>query len=83
MDWTQTITIIASFVGIISIVVVLLNKRIDDTNRRIDDLRQDIDRRLDKMEQEIDRRLDKIEQDIREIRQLLYKVFEVPHKEEK
>ncbi|GBC88626.1 MAG: hypothetical protein KNN13_06555 [Hydrogenobacter thermophilus] len=41
-------------------------------NKRIDDLRQDMDRRLDRLEQ-----------DIREIRQLLYKLFEVPHKEEK
>ncbi len=72
MDWIHTITIIASFVGMLGIVANLLNKRIEDTNKRIDDLRQDIDRRLDK-----------IEQDIREIRQLLYKVFEVPHKEEK
>ncbi|SNZ15036.1 hypothetical protein [Hydrogenobacter hydrogenophilus] len=41
-------------------------------NKRIDDLRQDMDRRLDRLEQ-----------DIREIRQLLYKIFEVPHKEDK
>ncbi|WP_340690486.1 hypothetical protein [Hydrogenobacter thermophilus] len=41
-------------------------------NKRIDDLRQDMDRRLDRLEQ-----------DIREIRQLLYKVFETPHREEK
>ncbi|ADO46030.1 hypothetical protein Hydth_1647 [Hydrogenobacter thermophilus TK-6] len=41
-------------------------------NKRIDDLRQDMDRRLDRLEQ-----------DIREIRQLLYKAFEAPHREEK
>ncbi len=41
-------------------------------NKRIDDLRQDMDRRLDRLEQ-----------DIREIRQLLYKAFETPHREEK
>ncbi|MGB9873586.1 MAG: hypothetical protein ACPLRS_01300 [Hydrogenobacter sp.] len=41
-------------------------------NKRIDDLRQDVDKRLDR-----------IEQDIREIRQLLYKMFEVQHKEDK
>jgi len=41
-------------------------------NKRIDDLRQDMDRRLDR-----------IEQDIREIRQLLYKIFEVPQCENK
>ncbi len=83
MDWMQTITIIASFVGMLGIVASLFNKRIEDTNKRIDDLRQDMDRRLDDLKQDMDKRFDKIEQDIREIRQLLYKVFEVPHKEEK
>jgi len=59
MEWIQALTIIASLVVFISIVANLLNKRIDDVNRR----------------------LDKIEEDIREIRQLLYKFFEVPKKE--
>jgi len=48
-------------------------------NKRIDDLRQDMDRRF----VDVDRRLDRMEQDIKEITQLLYKVFEVPHKEDK
>jgi len=72
MDWTQTLTIIASIAGIITGYAFLLNKRIDDTNRRIDDLREDLNRRMDKLEDEI-----------KEIRMLLYKVLEVPHKEEK
>lgn len=72
MEWIQTITIIASLVGMMGIVASLLNKRIDD-------LRQDIDRRFDKIEQDVR----ELRQDIREIRQLLYKAFEVPHKEEK
>jgi len=59
MEWIQALTIIASLVVFISIVANLLNKRIDDVNRR----------------------LDKIEEDIREIRQLLYKFFEIPKKE--
>jgi uncharacterized protein YoxC len=59
MEWIQALTIIASLIVFISIVANLLNKRIDDVNRR----------------------LDKIEEDIREIRQLLYKFFEVPKKE--
>ena len=63
MEWIQALTIIASLVVFISIVANLLNKRIDD-------LRQDINRRLDK-----------IEDDIREIRQLFYKFFEIPKKE--
>ncbi|MDT7880086.1 MAG: hypothetical protein RQ990_04460 [Candidatus Hydrothermia bacterium] len=63
MEWIQALTIIASLVVFISIVANLLNKRIDD-------LRQDVNRRLDK-----------IEEDVREIRQLFYKFFEVPKKE--
>jgi hypothetical protein len=63
MEWIQALTIIASLVVFISIVANLLNKRIDD-------LRQDINRRLDK-----------IEEDIREIRQLFYKFFEISKNE--
>jgi len=72
MDWTQTLTIIASMAGILTGYAFLLNKRIEDTNKRIDDLREDLNRRIDKLEDEI-----------KEIRMLLYKVLEVPHKEEK
>jgi hypothetical protein len=76
MEWVQVITIIASIIGgnvvIMGIITSVQNKRFDDINKRIDDLRQDVDRRLDRLEQ-----------DIREIRQLLYKAFEVPHKEDK
>jgi hypothetical protein len=63
MEWIQALTIIASLVVFISIVANLLNKRIDD-------LRQDVNRRLDK-----------IEEDVREIRQLFYKFFEISKKE--
>ncbi|MEO0224097.1 MAG: hypothetical protein ABIL76_03275 [candidate division WOR-3 bacterium] len=59
MEWIQALTIIASLFVFISIVANLLNKRIDDINRR----------------------LDKLEDDIREIRQILYKIFETPKKE--
>ena len=71
MEWLQALTVIASLTAVIGIVANLLNKRIDD-------LRQDMDKRLDRMEQdvsrrfsEIDRRFDRLEQDIREIRHLL------------
>jgi uncharacterized membrane-anchored protein YhcB (DUF1043 family) len=83
MEWVQVITIIASIIGgnvvIMGIITSVQNKRFDDINKRIDDLRQDVDRRFSEM----DRRLDRIEQDIREIRQLLYKAFELPHREDK
>jgi len=59
MEWIQALTIITSLVVFISIVANLLNKRIDDINRR----------------------LDKLEEDIREIRQILYKIFEISKKE--
>jgi hypothetical protein len=76
MEWLQVITIIASIIGgnvvIMGIITSVQNKRFDDINKRIDDLRQDVDRRLDRLEQ-----------DIREIRQLLYKAFELPHREDK
>jgi len=79
MDWNQTLTIIASMAGILTGYAFLLNKRIEDTNKRIDDLREDLNRRMDRLEQ----RMDRLEDEIKEIRMLLYKVLEVPHKEEK
>jgi len=72
MDWTQTLTIIASMAGILTGYAFLLNKRIDD-------LREDLNRRMDRLEH----RMDKLEDEIKEIRMLLYKVLEIPHKEEK
>jgi Prefoldin subunit. len=79
MDWTQTLTIIASMAGILTGYAFLLNKRIDD-------LREDLNRRMDRLEHRMDRleqRMDKLEDELKEIRMLLYKVLEVPHKEEK
>jgi alpha-galactosidase len=70
MEWIQALTIITSLIVFISIVSNLLNKRIDD-------LRQDINRRFE----DTDKRLDRMEQDVREIRQILYKIFEIPRKE--
>ena len=42
MEWIQALTIIASLVVFISIVANLLNKRIDDFNRRLDKIEEDI-----------------------------------------
>jgi len=70
MEWIQALTIITSLIVFISIVSNLLNKRIDN-------LRQDINRRFE----DTDKRLDRMEQDVREIRQILYKIFEIPRKE--
>jgi len=66
MEWIQALTIITSLIVFISIVSNLLNKRIDD-------LRQDINRRFEDT--------NRMEQDFRKIRQILYKIFEIPRKE--
>jgi uncharacterized protein YoxC len=42
MEWIQALTIIASLVVFISIVANLLNKRIDDVNRGLDKIEEDI-----------------------------------------
>ncbi len=73
MEWQTALTIIVSVITahavVLGLVAGLLNKRIEDTNKRMDDLKMDINKRLDRIEEEI-----------REIRQLLYKFLEVPQK---
>ncbi|WP_461829304.1 hypothetical protein [Aquifex sp.] len=71
MDWGQVLTIIFGTAGFMGIFMLLMNKRIDD-------LRQDMDRRFE----DVNRRLDKLEEDIKEIRQLLYKVLGAEIKKE-
>ena len=78
MEWGQVLTIIFGIAGFMSIFMFLINKRIDSVEKRIDDLRQDIEKRFDY----INKRLDKLEEDIREIRQLLYKVLGVESKKD-
>ncbi len=68
MDWGQVITIIFGIAGFMSIFMFLINKRIDD-------LRHDMDRRFSELKEDMDKRFEKLEQDIREIRHLLYKVL--------
>ncbi len=76
MNITEVVTIISAITVVVGIAVSLLNKRIDDTNKRIDELKQDMDKRFDELRQEL-------KEEIREIRTLLYKVLEVPHKKDK
>ncbi|WPM32748.1 hypothetical protein IAE16_03480 [Hydrogenobacter sp. T-2] len=76
MNITEVVTIISAITVVVGIAVSLLNKRIDDTNNRIDELKQDMDKRFDELRQEL-------KEEIREIRILLYKVLEVPHKKDK
>ncbi len=73
MEWQTALTIIVSVITahavVLGLVAGLINKRIEDTNKRMADLKMDINKRLDKIEEET-----------RDIRQLLYKFFEVPQK---
>jgi len=56
---------------IITLAVSLINKRFEDINRRFEDM----NRRIDSLER-------RMESELKEIKFLLYKVLEVPHKEE-
>ena len=71
------IGILATFTGIMWMLVQQINKRIDTVEKRIDDLRDDVDRRFDELIEEIK----DLREEIKEIRLLLYKVLEVPHKQ--
>ncbi len=64
MDWGQVVTIIFGVAGFMSIFMFLMNKRIDD-------LREDMNRRFEKVEEDIR----DLKQEIREIRELLYRVL--------
>ncbi|WP_461829676.1 hypothetical protein, partial [Aquifex sp.] len=68
--------------GFMSIFMLLINKQIDTVNKRIDDLRQDMDRRFEKLERDVDQKFLELKEEIREIRQLLYKVLGTEIKKE-
>ena len=70
MDWGQVVTIIFGVAGFMSIFMFLMNKRIDD-------LREDMNRRFEKVEEDIR----ELKQEMKEIRELLYKVLGAPAKE--
>jgi len=102
--------ILATFTGIMWMLVQQINKRIDTVEKRIDDrinaVEKRIDDRMNAMEKRIDDRINAVEkridelrddmdrrfnelredikglrEEIKEIRLLLYKVLEVPHKQ--
>jgi len=104
------IGILATFTGIMWMLVQQINKRIDTVEKRIDDrinaVEKRIDDRMNAMEKRIDDRINAVEkridelrddmdrrfnelredikglrEEIKEIRLLLYKVLEVPHKQ--
>ncbi|GAB6066028.1 hypothetical protein JCM9492_11200 [Aquifex pyrophilus] len=78
MDWGQVLTIIFGIAGFMSIFMFLVNKRIDD-------LRQDMDRRLDDMDKKfesMERRMDRLERRLDRIEDLLLKALGVESKKE-
>ena len=64
-DWGQAITIIVSIVVGVGGIVIYVNRQ---TNKRIDDFRNDVNRQfeaVDKRFEAVDRRFDEIRADIR------------------
>jgi hypothetical protein len=66
-----------------------MDRRFEDVYRRFGELRSDVDGKLGELKGEMDRRFGELREDIsglreeiKEIRLLLYKVLEVPHKQE-
>ncbi len=82
------IGILATFTGIMWMFVQQINKRIDTVEKRIDDRINAVEKRIGELREDMDRRFNELKEDIkdlreeiREIRLLLYKVLEVPHKQ--
>lgn len=83
MDLTEVITTISSLTVVIGIAVSLLNKRIEDINKRIDDANKRVDELRQEFREKIRELRQEFKEELREIRLLLYKVLEVPQKENK
>jgi predicted nucleic acid-binding Zn-ribbon protein len=82
MDGLQIFSIIIGTAGVIGSFIVLathiINRRIDDMNKRISEINNDLNRRIDDTNKRIDslenslvRRIERIEEDNREIRKEL------------
>jgi predicted PurR-regulated permease PerM len=84
--------ILATFTGIMWMLVQQINKRIDTVEKRIDDRTNAVEKRIDdrinavekridELRDDMDRRFNELRDEIKEIKLLLYKVLEVPHKQ--
>ncbi len=80
--------ILATFTGIMWMLVQQINKRIDTVEKRIDDRINAVEKRIDDLRDDVDRRFGELREEIKglreeikEIKLLLYKVLEVPHKQ--
>jgi hypothetical protein len=70
VEFREDIAILGGLVGILATFTGIMWMFVQQINKRIDDLRDDVDRRFDELREEI-----------KEIKLLLYKVLEVPHKQ--
>ena len=73
--------ILATFTGIMWMLVQQINKRINTVEKRIDDRMNAMEKRIDELRDDMDRRFNELRDEIKEIKLLLYKVLEVPHKQ--
>lgn len=74
MTLTDLLAIFAIFVGVISVLAVIigymfhnLNQRINDTNQRIEDSKRETNRRFDDFKEESNKRFDDFKESIKEI----------------
>jgi hypothetical protein len=73
--------ILATFTGIMWMLVQQINKRIDAVEKGIDYRIDAVEKRIDELREDMDRRFDELREEVKEIKLLLYKVLEVPHKQ--
>jgi flagellar capping protein FliD len=73
--------ILATFTGIMWMLVQQINKRIDAVEKGIDYRIDAVEKRIDELREDMDRRFDELREEIKEIKLLLYKVLEIPHKQ--
>lgn len=74
MEWAQVLAIVIPIVFTIVVGIFYNNRQLGLTNKRIDDLRADMDRRFAEVHDE----LREIKADIREIRQFLLRLIPTP-----
>jgi hypothetical protein len=73
--------ILATFTGIMWMLVQQINKRIGAVEKGIDYRIDAVEKRIDELREDMDRRFDELREEIKEIKLLLYKVLEIPHKQ--
>lgn len=64
-DWTQTIVIIASIIGVMIVLYRQADKGFDAVNKRIDDLRSDTNKRSDDLRDSLGSDIQELHEDVR------------------